>query len=163
MEQLAQDHACSFNKNSVQGSCLNSDSLQKFLSCMTIPISGSSAFGDACRACCQFSRSWLQLGITLCQLLLSSPRDGLWIRSFVTKVSKKASFTPCRGSRDLFPIPIPPVGAVLSLVPFFDKSELGLFRVYNERFRYGFTTKGKTYRCLFNASLEVFECGYSEW
>lgn len=133
--QLFQDHPCPENTNSGKDSCVNPGALQKFLSCMTIPVSGSNEFCDVCRTCCQFSRSWLQLGITLCQLLLSSPRDGIWIRSFVTKVSKKAPFTPCRRSRDIFPIPIPPVGAVLSLIPLFDKSEMGLFRVSNERLK----------------------------
>ena len=134
-EQPSQDHACSKNIVSGKDSCLNPDTLQKFLSCMMIPVGGSFDFSDVCRACCQFSRSWLQLGITLCQLLLSSPRDGPWIQSFVTQVSEKVPFTPCRGSRDIFPIPIPPVGAVLSLVPFFDKSKFGLYQVSHERLK----------------------------
>ena len=71
-------------------------------------------------------RCALQLGLTVLQLLLSSPRDG----SFLAGVSApvKTDATPNLRDRDVLPLPVPPVGAVLHLCRHLVRSPTGLLK-----------------------------------
>lgn len=67
----------------------------------------------------------LQLGFTLLQLLLCSPRDGHWIRHFLQVTDGKNALTPCQ--RDVLPLlDLPPLGAVVEGLKLFPHNGLGL-------------------------------------
>ena len=69
-------------------------------------------------------RCVLQLGITMLQLLLCSPRDGSFLAGVSALVQTKA--TPNLRGRDVLPLPVPPVGAVLQLFRYLARSSTGL-------------------------------------
>ena len=72
--------------------------------------------------------SSLQLGITLWQLLLSSPRDGAWLIRWLTPNRRNVGTSPYRG-RDVLPLPPPPVGAAVKLLQCLEKTREGLVKV----------------------------------
>ena len=75
----------------------------------------------------QFQKHFLQLGVSLMQLLLSCPKEGTWIKTFVRQLQHDKKLSPAR--RDLLPLGcLPPVGAVLSLVPRFPFEVSGMIR-----------------------------------
>ena len=59
------------------------------------------------------SKCVLQLGLTILQLLLYSPADGIEISQAFCGLKNGA--TPFRRDRDLLPLPVPPIGAVVKL------------------------------------------------
>ena len=69
-------------------------------------------------------RCVLQLGITLLQLLLLSPRDGAFMSGVCALVKNTA--TPTLRDRDVLPLPIPPLGAVLRLCRHLSRRTSGL-------------------------------------
>ena len=91
---------------------------------------GKQPFSVICQKVAQLEISVFQLGVSLLQLLLCSPRDGeplcLW---FVNQLCSKAS-PPIR-VRDLFPIPCPPVGAALKLIQQATVADDGILRATN--------------------------------
>lgn len=76
---------------------------------------------------CQFQKHFLQLGVSLMQLLLSSPKEGTWIKTFIQQVQDDKKLSPAR--RDLLPLGcLPPVGAIHSLLPRFPSEASGMIR-----------------------------------
>ena len=73
----------------------------------------------------------LQLGVSLAQLLLSHPRDGQFIRTFLQQTWSKEENTPTR--RDLMPFQFnPSVGAAIKLIQHFPYNDVGVLRVCTE-------------------------------
>ena len=72
-------------------------------------------FVSLCRHAATFEPCATQLGITLLQLLLVSPRDGQKIRKWIETQCSKTSTSPTR-VRDLLPLPLPPAGAAMKLM-----------------------------------------------
>ena len=68
--------------------------------------------------------SVLQLGITLWQLLLRSPRDGVWLVEWLKPLQHSNVTSPYRG-RDVLPLPVPPVGAAVKLLRSLSKTSDG--------------------------------------
>ena len=69
--------------------------------------------------------SVLQLGVSLLQLLLVSPRDGISMCKWVVDQFEVSSKPPFR-VRDLLPLPLTPVGAVLKLLGRMEATQSGL-------------------------------------
>lgn len=82
-------------------------------------------FGKLCRKAATFDPSVLQLGLTVLQLLLVSPRDGHNVIKWVSMQSNGFSTSATR-DRDLLPLPLPPVGAALKLMGQLRTSDEGL-------------------------------------
>lgn len=82
-------------------------------------------FMKLCQKAATLSPCVLQLGLTVLQLLLVSPRDGPNILNWITMHSNVVSTTPTR-DRDLLPLPLPPVGAALKLIDQLQTNDVGL-------------------------------------
>ena len=73
------------------------------------------SFRELCSKVALLRPSVFQLGVTMMQLLLSSPRDGMQVCDWVHQQFSQLS-PPSTRVRDIFPLPLPPVGAALRLV-----------------------------------------------
>ena len=82
-------------------------------------------FMKLCQKAATLSPCVLQLGLTVLQLLLVSPRDGPSILKWISMHSNVVSTTPTR-DRDLLPLPLPPVGAALKLIDQLQTNDVGL-------------------------------------
>ena len=104
-------------------------------------------------------RCVLQLGITLLQLLLLSPRDGAFMSGVCALVKNTA--TPTLRDRDVLPLPIPPLGAVLRLCRHLSRRTSGLL-VWDPR---NVDQLGKQQgRKLVKAScFQVTDCYHYQW
>eukprot|EP00438_Fugacium_kawagutii_P028684 Skav214062 [mRNA] locus=scaffold2017:694813:699466:+ [translate_table: standard] len=68
--------------------------------------------------------SVLQLGISNLQLLLRSPKDGTWLKSWLFQ-SFSTTYTPPVRDRDLLPFALPPVGAAVQMLSSFQRKPCG--------------------------------------
>ena len=82
-------------------------------------------FQTLCHRAATFEPCATQLGVSLLQLLLVSPRDGAKIRKWISKQWLNTSTTPTR-VRDLLPLPLPPAGAAMKLIRLFEVTDVGL-------------------------------------
>ena len=71
------------------------------------------------------TQSILQLGVSALQLLLHCPRDGHLIVMALRSWSEKEA-TPSPRQRDILPLPLPPIGAVLQLLRMCTRTSSGL-------------------------------------
>ena len=86
-----------------------------------------------CRDIISCEQSCLQLGIGLAQLLLSHPRDGVFIRDFFKQVWTPKTDSPIR--RDLLPFQwVPSVGAALKLLQLLKSRNNGVLEVTRSAF-----------------------------
>lgn len=73
------------------------------------------SFRELCNKVALLQASVFQLGVSMMQLLLCSPRDGMQVCHWMHEQFSQLSPPPSR-ARDIFPLPLPPVGAALRLV-----------------------------------------------
>ena len=88
------------------------------------------AFHQLCGEISNMAPSVLQLGVSLMQLLLASPRDGKLLSTWISTQFEQSSTTPFR-VRDVLPLPLTPVGAALKLVARLKATPSGLLDVNN--------------------------------
>jgi len=86
-----------------------------FLKVFQVHRVAMTPFRLVCQKVAKLEISVLQLGVTLLQLLLTSPRDGKSLCCWMADQLCSESSPPLR-VRDLLPLPLPPVGAALRLV-----------------------------------------------
>ena len=85
----------------------------------------SMNFQKLCQKAATLDPCVLQLGLTLLQLLLVSPRDGHKVTKWISDQCNVISTTPTR-DRDLLPLPLPPVGAAVKLMEQLQTTNEGL-------------------------------------
>ena len=88
----------------------------------------TNQFEKLCRHSATFEPCAAQLGVTLLQLLLVSPRDGEKIRVWIGAQCSETSTTPTR-VRDLLPLSLPPAGAALKFLGQLEATDDGLLAV----------------------------------
>ncbi len=104
--------------------CVKDDCCQLFFRCQ-VSLLVKNRFEDLCRHSATLVPCAAQLGITLLQLLLVSPRDGEKVRVWINAQWLESSTIPTR-VRDLLPLPLPPAGAALKYLEQLKVSENGL-------------------------------------
>ena len=82
-------------------------------------------FQKLCQKAATLDPCVLQLGLTLLQLLLVSPRDGDKVTKWITDQCNVFSTAPTR-DRDFLPLPLPPVGAAIKLMEQLQTTDEGL-------------------------------------
>lgn len=116
----------------------------------------SVPFRKLCGNAARLEPSVLQLGVTLLQLLLVSPRDELKMTSWVFDQFNCNSTSPAR-VRGVLPIPLAPVGAALQLFRMMQASPIGLLELTQ-------TSRGKKRgrqqwkRLHFEGTCQVWRC-----
>ena len=117
----------------VRGKQLYSDSglsrsvtdVDPLLHVLRIQIISQHSLQRLCSSCSTLPKHVLQLGVTLLQLLLVSPRDGMWARALLAQLNAEKDLAPSR--RDLLPIEqLPPVGAVIQGCKRFSANSVGM-------------------------------------
>ena len=88
------------------------------------------AFCELCTEVTLLRPSVLQLGISVMQLLLCSPRDGKSMCQWFEQQFSLSSTTPIR-VRDVLPLPLTPVGAAMKLVARMEATQSGLLVASN--------------------------------
>ena len=88
------------------------------------------AFCERCTEVTLLRPSVLQLGISVMQLLLCSPRDGKSMCQWFEQQFSLSSTTPIR-VRDVLPLPLTPVGAAMKLVARMEATQSGLLVASN--------------------------------
>ena len=97
-----------------------------FLQLLGLECEDKNALIRCCFLAAGLKPSVLQLGVSTWQLLLKSPRNGPWLKAWFKTNAELAP--PYRG-RDLFPIPLPPVGAANMLLKKLRRSQPGLIEL----------------------------------
>ena len=105
----------------------SSDVLRSNLNDITslLSVSRDLSLQHLCSEVSKFKPSVLQLGVSIAQLLLATPRDGDWLKSWIKNHMLKNFTSPDRG-RDVLPLPLPPVGAAVKLLKKLQKTKEGL-------------------------------------
>ena len=111
---------------------------EAFLQLLAMTCVDKNSLVRSCFIAAGLKPSVLQLGISTWQLLLHSPRNGSWLDAWIKSNSERAP--PYRG-RDLFPIPLPPVGAANMLLKRLKKNQPGLIALEPEDL--GLKTSGR--------------------
>ena len=112
-----------------QGSCeLVDETGCELLDICRVNVLKKCDFGCLCRRVASFEPCAVQLGISLLQLLLVSPRDGARIRLWIESQCAGTSTSPIR-VRDLLPLPLPPAGAALKLMKRLEVTGDGLMTI----------------------------------
>ena len=99
---------------------------ETFLSLLEFQCDDLATLTRCCFHAAQLKPSVLQLGLSTMQLLLKSPRNGTWLKAWISANSSNSP--PFRG-RDLYPLPLPPVGAAIQLLKRLKKSKMGLYEL----------------------------------
>ena len=82
------------------------DNVDDFLKMLNVPMLRTHRFSSLCKRAGTFETTVLQLGVTLLQLQLVSPRDGLNLSTWISQQLKLTSTSPTR-VRDILPLPLP--------------------------------------------------------
>ena len=97
----------------------------EFFQVFQLKLISSHAFNKLCSGVAVFQPTVAQLGVSLMQLLLVSPRDGRQIGNWLLDQLTHSSTSPTR-VRNLLPLPLPCAGAALKLVRKFAVCKTGL-------------------------------------
>ena len=104
------------------------DNVDDFLKMLNVPMLRTHRFSSLCKRVGTFETTVLQLGVTLLQLQLVSPRDGLNLSTWISQQLKLTSTSPTR-VRDILPLPLPPVGAAKKLLQTAQSADDGMLKV----------------------------------
>eukprot|EP00438_Fugacium_kawagutii_P004070 Skav200561 [mRNA] locus=scaffold2256:136068:151169:+ [translate_table: standard] len=97
----------------------------EFLQLLQVECGDISSFIQLCSETQGISACNLQLAVATLQLLLRTPLDGAFLKHWIQFCKSSTTTLPSR-SRDVLPMPLPPVGAAIQLLKLCRKDEHGL-------------------------------------